>query len=120
MELPKWDKKNPYVPIDRNGNWMQYARGVVDDPDSTWYGYKAAKLEYIKPFEANIRILDYYTGRSARGLNLQNEDTGVKYTMFMSDFIDFIRHGNVKDGIMVGTWTVVKKGANFGIRSVTT
>lgn len=112
MEIPVWKKEKPYALVMEDGSWLNYA--------NYWHIRRnEVKVVFIEPFEAKLRLDGFSRGRSAANFDLVNADTGARYTMFMKDFLEYIQtHGNVTEGILKGTWTVVKRGQNYGIKHV--
>jgi hypothetical protein len=44
--------------------------------------------------------------------------TRESYPMFMKDMVDLLNSSIVQGGVVVATFAVVKRGANYGIRRV--
>lgn len=101
-----WTAENPYIPLDKDGNWMHYPRYG----HSTWLR--------VKPFYAEFRVEGMGSGRSAKCLLLKRTDDGITATMFISDVVDFLRRGTVSDGVLAGYWTIAKRGTNYGVKLV--
>lgn len=99
----EWNLKMPKVPVDDDGNWLSYA------------GY-STKMQLIEPFKAVLVVESIHAGRSAKHIIVKNFDTGVRYPMFLPDFIDVTRRGVIYGGIMSGIWTASKRGQNYGIK----
>ncbi len=116
MNQPKWNAKAPEVPVDKDGNWLHY-------PD--WYYMRdGGGWQRVQPFDAVFRIKEIVSGRSAKYLTLEDINTGKKYPMFIADLVKIIQAGAVgvyaqnSEGVITGTWTASKRGANFGIKAV--
>jgi hypothetical protein len=95
------------VPIDKDGNWLSY---------DAWNdgGYDTNVT-----FEAHMEITGMYTGRSAKGLKVTDLNTGRDYHMFVSDFIKTVPLVTIVMGCYPKmTWTVSKRGSNYGIKPV--
>jgi hypothetical protein len=54
-------------------------------------------------------------GRSAAYFNWKNTLTGETMPMFMSGMLDLAQRGVITQGLVFGTWKVVKRGSNYGI-----
>lgn len=102
-EIPKWDKKKPYVLVNEKGNWLNYPT-------------RNFELVYVEPFRADLKLIGFSRGRSAANFDFRNVETGVTYTMFMKDFMEYLKQGDVIDSTLSGVWTVAKRGANYGIK----
>lgn len=106
MRGPKWNPKAPEMPIDKDGNWMHF-------PD-----YGLAGWEQVTPFDDDMKIDGMRSGRSAKYVILKSVATGRTYPMFVSDLVEFVRHGDIFNGVLHGTWTGSKRGMNYGIKAV--
>lgn len=110
--MSTWNPKEPTVPVDNNGNWLSY-------PD-----YRHKGWELVHPFYAELEILSMYHGRSAKGLNLRDVNTGKEYPMFIGDLVDALKNGTFsveqteEGGRLKGWWTASKRGANYGLKAV--
>lgn len=102
---PTWNAKFPEVPVDKDGNWLQYP------------SYQQTEWKPVDPFHARMSVVGMYSGRSAKGIYL-NDDTGKKYPMFVSDLVAALQNDGLvmEDGWMIGWWTAGKRGANYGVR----
>lgn len=103
----KWDAKNPVVPFSMDGSQM------LDYPgwDYQWVGVP-------ETFEATMRLIDTYRGRSAVRFILESED-GIQYPAFLADIEYMIKNSIIDNGVFERrTWRFVKRGANYGIALV--
>jgi hypothetical protein len=113
---PVWNPKIPEVPVDKDGNWLNFP--------STWNGGGWEKV--LQPFYAVMEIDGMRTGRSSKIVILKDVETGKTYPMFVSDLVDGIAKGNfeirpatpTEGGRIVAYWTGSKRGANYGIKAV--
>jgi hypothetical protein len=71
-------------------------------------------------FEDSLKLTSMSRGRSAANFNLRSETDGRNYNLFMTDTVDLIQNCEIKNGVIKGKWTFVKRGANYGIRPVLT
>ena len=73
-----------------------------------------------KPFWAVMMFTGYSRGYSSCKIKLMDLDSGITYGMFISDASDLLsdKGSEVTRGRSWGEWQVVKRGANYGIRSV--
>lgn len=68
------------------------------------------------PFEAVMTLEGYSRGRSAANFDVVDEN-GVKYTIFMTDFVDLLqRHSVIAGKTEKLTWSFCKRGQNYGVR----
>lgn len=104
---PVWDAKNPHVPVDNDGNWLSYP------------AWNHAGWLKVKPFHATLTVDSVRTGRSSKVVVLV-DDAGKSYPMFVADLVKGIKDGSLEivAGQITATWTVSKRGANYGIRSI--
>lgn len=107
-----WNPLSPEVPVDKDGNWLSYPS----------YGQTAWELVF--PFYGELEILSMYHGRSAKGLNLRDVNTGKTFPMFIGDLVDALQNGTFtvdqtpEGGRLKGWWTASKRGANYGLKAV--
>ena len=92
------------VPIDANGNWQSYP-------------YYSHGWDYNTTITARMKIDGMYSGRSAKGIVLEDLLTGRKYHMFIADFVEaaqslIIVTGHFEEML----WTASKRGTNYGIK----
>lgn len=104
------------VPVDDEGNWLSY--------DGGFYSHKANRFMYDLyttdiTFRAHMEIDGMYAGRSAKGLTVKDLYTGKEYNMFISDFINTVKHVTIQNGVYHPMlWTASKRGSNYGIKPV--
>lgn len=101
------------VPFDpRTGNLDTYPRSRTEwQTGSEW--------RPNEPFEAALRIVGTERGRSAAHFIAEHTETGVRYTVFMTDLLHIVQNGVIERGVISGTWVGCKRGQNYGIRLVT-
>lgn len=93
------------VPYDNKGNLMHYA-----------YHYGGVHWDDNRPFKAEMQIKTMGSGRSAKYLVWQDVFTKREYPMFIVDTVEVLRDGVVDRGQTPElTWTVRKRGQNYGI-----
>lgn len=68
------------------------------------------------PFRATLEVVSIERGRSAARFVLRDTTTGTEYPMFMVDVLDMMRAGIRKGGRITGLWQAGKRGANYGLR----
>lgn len=67
-------------------------------------------------FEANLAIESISRGRSAAHFDVKNMQTGAKYTMFLTDFLNLLKKHTLDRGETPRLkWQFTKRGANFGV-----
>lgn len=72
----------------------------------------------ITEFDLELQLEDIERGRSAARFIWVDPATGAKYPMFMTDMKNLVLSVTMERGLVMGTWTVVKRGANYGIKLV--
>ncbi len=74
-------------------------------------------MKDVYTFSDTMTITNYARGRSSAQFRL-TDSQGKTYCMFLSDAFDMISRTNILKGKVSGSWTFVKKGANYGIQFV--
>lgn len=69
-------------------------------------------------FQDDLRYDGYYRGRSAAGFRFVSENDGKTYNMFMKDFDDAMKARRFFKDRLIGQFTYVKRGQNYGIRII--
>lgn len=101
------------IPFNQEGRPMTYTYGNVG-----YAGYQRhtdIDWRVNAPFNAKMRVTDYFRGRSACRLVLEDADKN-QYEMFMSDAVSMMGEADMLKGSISGEWAFVKKGANYGVR----
>lgn len=94
---------NYKIPFDAKGNLMHY-------PDP----YEEIEWRDNLSFDLPMTLHEHRRGRSAAYVVwLDPEDK--EYPMFLSDLIDTLRTYTTFRGQVLGTWTFVKRGSNYGL-----
>ena len=92
------------VPVDANGNWQSYPHY-----NSGW--------DYNITITARMKVDGMYSGRSAKGIILEDLLTGKRYHMFIADFVQAAQNLIITAGIFEEMlWTASKRGTNYGIK----
>lgn len=92
------------IPFDEKGNMREYAGyGVTEWRDNT-------------PFKADLQVCDYERGRSAVRVIMEDTISGARYPVFISDFLDIVKHDHFAFGGIDATWVGGKKGQNYGLK----
>jgi hypothetical protein len=103
-----WDPKKPVVPLADDGGLLHYPE--------PWRGFT---WERWHPFRDGLRLEHFARGRSAAYAVLSDED-GRTFPMMLADLEDFMKRGSIVRGRLTPplglTWTVRKRGQNYGIR----
>lgn len=98
------------IPYDDKGNLQHY--GWSFGGGCTWHDNH--------PFKAEMEISTMASGRSSKYLIWQDVRTKRQYPMFVVDTVDLLKGGSVTLGRTPElTWTVRKRGQNFGIALLT-
>ena len=74
----------------------------------------AWEMRPIVPFKARLTLQGSVRGRSA-AFFLWHDEAGREFPMFMKDMLDLLLAEVVERGAVEGTWTVRKRGSNYGI-----
>lgn len=106
-------KKGDYkIPFGKDGRPQSYP--------SPWYegeypNHKAVGPEWRDntPFDATMTFDGYGRGRSSAVICFKDE-TGIEYSMFLSDFSDCAKL--MEKGVITGRWAFTKKGMNYGLQ----
>jgi hypothetical protein len=69
-------------------------------------------------FTDTLEIVGFSRGRSAANFNFKSTTNGMEYNTFMTDVLSIISKSVIDHGVVTGTWTFVKRGANYGIKLV--
>lgn len=67
-------------------------------------------------FEDSVRVIGFARGRSAANIRVKSTSKNEFFTIFLTDFFDMLKNGDVVDMIISGTFEVKKRGRNFGVR----
>jgi hypothetical protein len=106
VNAPAWDPHKPVVPVAEDGSLLHYP-GV------------SARWVRWEPFRSGLRLERFARGRSAAFAVLTDED-GARFPMMLADLEDFLQRGSIVRGRLsppLGlTWTVRKRGQNYGVR----
>jgi hypothetical protein len=98
---PKWDRNAPVVPFNKDGNMTNY----------TWN----AEWRRVYPFKSTMKIVSYSDGKNAATLTLE-DDAGIQYPVFLSDFYEVLTRFEIKAGLIEETaWKFRKIGSAYSI-----
>lgn len=100
------------APFDADGNLMGYVGKYYDETKLTW--------RVVEPFRATIRVIDMYSGRSAKGFIVE-DDEGHHYQMFTTDMLELLTNAEVRAStyrgvVFDGIWAISKRGQNWGLK----
>lgn len=98
------------APYDKDGNLLHY-------PD-TFYRHNGMEWKDEGTFTETLVFEGQRRGRSAAYFVWRKQLTDITYPMFMKDLGDLIKTTTVDRGVVTGSWTVQKRGTNYGIRFV--
>ena len=109
---PVWDRKNPIAPFRPDGSLMHY-------PMRFGYGEKAEDPRWVKviPWHDILTLWGIERGQSAARF-IWRGTKGQKYPMMMADMLILLETSTVRYGVVEATWTVTKRGQNYGIKAV--
>ncbi|MBB5081336.1 hypothetical protein [Nonomuraea endophytica] len=105
------------APYDRRGNLMHYPQDDYRRVETGEYAVVPPDWRPITEFTATLTMTGRRRGRSAAYFMWTDQD-GHEWPMFLADLDHLISSATIKNGVATGTWTVGKRGANFGIRYV--
>jgi hypothetical protein len=96
---------------------MEYTNGRPGEQTTDGWGTNANAIEWREnvPFRATLRIARLERGRSAARFWFVDEANKVYYPFFGQTLVDMLSNSTMVNGVVEGTWIVVKKGANYGI-----
>lgn len=95
-----------HIPFDKHGSQMHY-------PNPYWAEGMHWKTNEV--FTDTLRYVGYHRGRSAAYFEFQRS-TGASVCVFMAEMDAMIR--KMESGLIRGTFTFCKRGANYGCRMV--
>lgn len=104
------------IPFTRYGDQINYI-----GYGSTYYDRAAGKhVDAIwkpnTPFVAVMKLTSYSRGRSAANFEVEDE-SGNRYTMFLTDFVDLVKHCKLEYGKTQRLkWAFCKRGSNYGLQ----
>jgi hypothetical protein len=71
-----------------------------------------------KPFTCTLVLDDMRRGQSAAYFMWRELDSEVTYSMFIRNMTDLVKAAVLDHGKVTGTWAVIKRGQNYGIKLV--
>lgn len=107
-----WNPDAPEVPVDKDGNWLNYPDWTTD----SWVP--------VSPFYAELLVSHMESGRSSKTVVLKDITNNKRYPMFVADFVKGIQEDlfavshDLDGGKLNAYWTACKRGQNYGIRAV--
>lgn len=104
--MSKWDRKAPF---NEHGDLMHY-------PQQSWRDKAPVEWRPVEEFEATLNYDTFTRGRSAAYLILRDREHNRLYPMFLAELDMALPHFN--GGVISGTWTITKRGENFGVKLV--
>ncbi|MFI6813236.1 hypothetical protein ACIBG7_12530 [Nonomuraea sp. NPDC050328] len=108
------------APYDQRGNLMHYPQDNHRRiPETGTYEVVPPDWRPITTFPATLTVTGRRRGRSAAYFMWSDQD-GHEWPMFLADLDHLISSATIANGVVTGTWTVGKRGQNFGIRYVGT
>ena len=96
---------------------MEYTTGRPGEQLTDGWGQNANPIDWRAndPFDATLRIVRLERGRSAARFWFRDETNLIEYPFFGQTLVDMLSASTMVNGVVSGTWIVVKKGANYGI-----
>lgn len=120
-------KKELFIPFDKKGNLLDYSFFDLTEAEKQKckeegqfefsYANGNCKTVFVPNFECKDTLIfsGFSRGRSSVKAHFISEYTGLKYEMFISDFDDVLKSNSIHNCRIKGTFTFVKRGANYGI-----
>jgi hypothetical protein len=103
-------KKPSYqIPFMADGSVPHYYAGYGVQNNVTW-------RDPTYTFDGVLEFQGYERGRSAAYFIFKNKETGAKYTMFLTDMEEILKHRIIAMGMIGGRWGFIKRGGNYGIQ----
>lgn len=93
------------IPFTKDGNLCDY-------PD-----WRVSEWKPNYDFDATISVESFSRGRSAANFDVKDEN-GKMYNVFMTDFLDMVKHKDFKAGLLTAKFTFCKRGQNYGMKLV--
>lgn len=101
------------APFDAEGNLMHYTDAEIDQQVDR--AGEPVEWRDNEPFPMALLLQGAARGRSSAYFIWQN-DTGQRFPMFVTDFVDLMRRQGVRKGARVSAdWHAVKRGQNYGL-----
>jgi hypothetical protein len=95
------------APFDETGNMVSW-------PGPSYHNrYSAVQMREVPPFKATMKVVGMETGRSAKRVILEDQETGIRYPMFVADMVKLLEETPV-----TATWGPAKRGQNYGLKHV--
>lgn len=110
MEGEVWNKTEKTAPW-RDGTLLGYPEPYPQEPPMEWRS--------VEPFEAILYFENFQRGRSATEAIFVSA-AGKRFPMFLRDLADVLLEappgGWYDGGVIRGSWTIAKRGQNYGIK----
>jgi len=74
--------------------------------------------EDIEVWEAEMKMVGYNRGRSAAFFLWVDTEDNSSYPMFLTDMSEAVQQAVMDHGVVDGSWTIVKRGQNYGLKLV--
>jgi len=96
---------------------LEYTYGRPGEQETIGWSASSNAIEWRDndPFEATLKIVRLERGRSAARFWFRDETNLIEYPFFGQTLVDMLSQSTMVNGVVTGTWIVVKKGANYGI-----
>ena len=99
------------VPFDERGNLLHWAE---PDPYDYWPDRGVCWKDAFE-FEAALRFVDMRSYGHAKYMVVEDVQTGLRYSMFVRDFVDTVDRAIIDHGVIAGRWGFRKRGQEFGV-----
>lgn len=121
-ESPAWSEYLVRVAREQlAAGYFAYAANTQRPNDEAWWRQAYERdvrdndFEWVEPFTFvdEFEIEASYRGRSAAGVKLVSSTNGGSSFMMLTDLLVMLRSTTVSNGIVSGTFTYKKRGANY-------
>lgn len=120
-------KKELFIPFNRNGNMLDYSYWGISEEEKEickengkvehYFGNGEIAEVFVPNFEFEDELVfeKFSRGRSSVKAHFISCTNDKRYEMFISDFGDVIREGHLIGDRIMGKFSFVKKGQNYGV-----
>ena len=105
------------APFKKSGGLWHFppSEQAVNNPNIDPHKRPTLEWRDVEPWWDTMLVVGQQRGRSAAFFLLVSSN-GDSYPMFMSDALEMMKTATIANGTITGTWTVIKKGRNYGVQ----
>lgn len=92
---------------------------LKEDGSKEYLNYPSYYSDTKEPnsiFNDSLVYDTYYRGRSSVEIILKSIINNNTYSMTISQFHNILKHNMIKDGVITGRFTFIKRGANYSLQ----